>query len=68
MLNTKLITILVNPSYKIYIYIHIYKIQLLNVKHKIKIVSFKKFSEVGETRFTDAGTSLSVCVIHKRHH
>ena len=59
MLNTKLITILVNPSYKI---------QLLNVKHKIKIVSFKKFSEVGETRFTDAGTSLSVCVIHKRHH
>jgi len=33
------ITILVNPSYKI---------QLLNIKHKIKIVSFKQFSKVGD--------------------
>jgi len=27
------------------------KIQLLNVKHRIKIVSFKKFSKVGDVRF-----------------
>ena len=25
--------------------------QLLNVKHRIKIVSFKKFSKVGDVRF-----------------
>jgi len=37
------ITILVNPSYKI---------QLLNVKHTIKIVSFKKFSKVGDVGFS----------------
>ena len=37
------ITILVNPSYKI---------QLLNVKHKIKIVSFKKLSKVGDVGFS----------------
>jgi len=37
------ITVLVNPSYKI---------QLLNVKHKIKIVSFKKFSKVGDVGFS----------------
>ena len=27
------------------------KVQLLNVKHRIKIVSFKKFSKVGDVRF-----------------
>ena len=36
-------TIPVNPSYKI---------QLLNVKHKIKIVSFKKLSKVGDVGFS----------------
>jgi len=28
-----------------------YKIQLLNVEHKIKIMSFKKFSKVGDVGF-----------------
>jgi len=37
------ITILVNASYKI---------QLLNIKHKIKRVSFKKFSKVGDVAFS----------------
>ena len=37
------ITILVNPSYKI---------QLWNVKHTIKRVSFKKFSKVGDVGFS----------------
>ena len=51
------ITMLVNPSYRI---------QLLNVNTKIKIVSFKKFSEVGDVGLLYLAINACACVLAAR--